>query len=501
MDIELIACLGTEGYGETLILETLGAEYHIPEHGGFYTGKPGTRIYASDRYVVKVHLEYALPARDIRRWVESQVEKERDYAIHHPRKTWFLIHQSSCSFGANITPKLHPLHLAQPQATIEQHLRLLEAMVEMYLKIAATFEKKLDDGLSNFGVDREDRLYYLDDDIYHWDNFTSFSVALGAWFRLLEWLTSAQAERLGQRVAEAVIRHFGDRHCVVILAEQVRSLFLVNTTQQARCDAFLHGLYSKCKNKPVSVKNNHRYLAIIADVHANHPALQAVIGELKKLDINQGIVLGDTVGYGPHPKECIATLADSPYAVIKGNHDHAAASNYFGGGFSNVAKTAILWSQTILSESEKNWLAELPTYLRQDDWLAVHGAPIDKSFFYAYVYQRTAEDNLANLAERGITICFHGHSHIVGGYYLRKNISGFCQEPQMNLNNYQHSLVCPGSVGQPRGGTHGAEFAIYDQETRKIFFRRCEYDLEPVLEDMRKFDFHPALINRLRNAA
>jgi predicted phosphodiesterase len=500
MDIELIATEGGEGYGETLILETLGTKYYIPEHGGLYTGKPGTRIYASERYVVKVHQEYSLSVRDARHWVESKLEKERELAIHHPCKTWFLIHQPSNSYAANITPKLHPLHLAQPHATIEQHLRLLVAMAEMYLKTAAVFNKKLDDGLSNYGVDRDGRLYYLDDDIYSWDNFTSFSVALGAWFRLLEWLTSAQAEQLGSSVAEMVMRYFGDRHCIIILAEQLRSLFLVNTNQQARCDAFLHGLYSKYKNKSANVKNTDRYLAIIADVHANYPALQAVIRELKKLDISQGIVLGDTVGYGPHPKECIATLAKSQYAVIKGNHDHAAASNYFGGGFSNMAKTAILWSQNILNENEKNWLAGLPTYIQRNDWLAVHGAPTDKSFFYAYVYQRTAEDNLANLAERGIAICFHGHSHIVGGYYVQKNISGFCQDPQLNLSSYQHSLICPGSVGQPRGGRQGAEFAIYDQEARKIFFRRCEYDLEPVIQDMRNNNFHPGLINRLLQA-
>ena len=144
-----------------------------------------------------------------------------------------------------------------------------------------------------------------------------------------------------------------------------------------------------------------------------------------------------------------------------------------------------------------DWLSSLPPYLRADDWLAVHGAPRDPSFFYGYVYRMTFEDNLANLSERAIPLCFHGHSHMQGVYCRRAQGDEFLNAAEVSLAGVDHALICPGSIGQPRGGVPGAEYALYDPAKRCVGFRRIDYDLERVARDMTDNGFPPALVDRL----
>ena len=150
-----------------------------------------------------------------------------------------------------------------------------------------------------------------------------------------------------------------------------------------------------------------------------------------------------------------------------------------------------------LDEPDRYWLGELPVYLRDDDWLAVHGAPQDKTFFNGYVYRLTYEENLDNIASRSIRVCFHGHTHIQGVYCRTGRQDQHCSDRRLSLDGIDYALVCPGAVGQPRGGRSGAEFAIYDPDLNEVEFFSIDYDLEETVRDLNRLQFPPQLATRL----
>jgi predicted phosphodiesterase len=247
-----------------------------------------------------------------------------------------------------------------------------------------------------------------------------------------------------------------------------------------------------------SINSNTRFLAVLADVHANLPALDTALSYLKQQDVNTGIVLGDTVGYGPHPSECIKRLANSNLIIIKGNHDNAVATGNYSKGFSTTGKWVIEWTINNISNKDKKWLGKLPAFLRGNGWLAVHGAPMDPTYFNGYVYEMTYKKNLDNLEQRRIPLCFHGHTHIMGVYGRMSGVEdNFYLSDTISLDNHNHSLICPGAVGQARNGNPQCQFAIYDSIENIINFLCLDYDMEKTINDMKRFGFPTSLQERL----
>lgn len=470
-------------------------------HGDTFTGRPVTKIIDNDYHIIKCRSEYRFNEYDSNRWIEKALAKERQYRIYHPAKTWFYIRQPEQIIIANITPRLLPLHVAHKTLSSDDLIKHLTRLLDMYFQAAAEFSVKLDEGLSNYGLDQQGNLYYLDDDIYRWDNFTGLIQVLGVWFRQLQWLTPEYAQEFGINSRKTLLKYFDDTHWITVISQQINKLFYANETQVMRKQNFLNG-FEKIeidaniisKRSPIIVEKK---FAILADIHANYPALIAVLNYLDDCGIKDGIVLGDIVGYGPHLMECIYELQKRNYLVIKGNHDHALIAGIPARGFSPTGRWVLEWSMKKIGKTERDWLANLPAYHQQDNWIAVHGAPQDKTFFNAYIYRLTYEENLAYLAEYAIPICVHGHTHIQGVYYCRKKRQGFENTDILKLDGTDHCLVCPGSVGQPRSGKTGAEFAIFDQQQGTIQFHRVDYDLELTTKDMHRHGFPIQLIERL----
>lgn len=471
-------------------------------HGASYTGRPCTWIYRDGAYVIKVRAEYRFKTRDARRWIERVREQEQRLGVHHPAKGWFLIHVDEIALIANITPQMTPLHTLGESYSQTDRCDLLERMLDLYLGVAATHGQRLDEGLSNFALDGDGELYYVDDDIYRWDEFTFLVQAIGFWCRALPWFTAEAAERIGKVLHQLLERHFHDRHTMMVATNLIRQLSVINPEQERRRAALLQGLESAAPRKPSRRKVlGQEAFALLGDIHANYPALQAVLAELDRLGIRQGLVLGDTVGYGPYPVECIRAVRERNFAVIKGNHDYAVVTGQFVKGFSKNAQAVAEWTRNHLGAEELAWLDELPPSLHQDGWLAVHGAPQDKHCFFGYVYRMSYEANLDNLTERNISICFHGHSHITGVYFRNQGSdSGFSKESQQSLQDYSYCLVSPGSIGQPRDNEgSAAPFAIFNPQTKQLTFHRVDYAVETTISAMLANDFPAALAQRLRN--
>ncbi|MES0370923.1 MAG: metallophosphoesterase family protein, partial [Mariprofundaceae bacterium] len=418
----------------------------------------------------------------------------------------------------NITPRMSPLHTHLKQCDASESLAWLLKVTNLYLQHAAKLNERLDEGLSNFGITEDETLYYLDDDFYSWDHFLSFTAMVAGWLRQFSgtWLTDDLAHDFGTELAVQLKQYFSDTPGMAplhIVYEHLGSQYVNKETGcrvQMICDALMrpHNPYS---HKPVTDSNLEnqptiadicRWLeedepvAILSDIHANEPALRAVLDELKKSDIHRILCLGDIVGYGPHPTECIDLLCKAGALCIRGNHDHMVGNGIPVPSMHGSGLLAAQWTISHIDHEHRNWLSNLPLQLRHTPWMAVHGAPQDPTFFNAYVYDRTAESNLHWMEEHGYKFCLHGHSHLQGCFSLKHGHV----ERQTDIQERRISettLICPGSVGQPRGGSTDAKFAVIYPKSFRLTMKHCAYDIDLTAQDMIKHRLPNQLIQRL----
>jgi diadenosine tetraphosphatase ApaH/serine/threonine PP2A family protein phosphatase len=238
---------------------------------------------------------------------------------------------------------------------------------------------------------------------------------------------------------------------------------------------------------------------IFADVHANLPALDAVLRAADELGVDDLLFLGDVVGYGPFPGECIERLANLPRAVLlRGNHDQMVATGIPEDGANRIARQAAQWTHAQLTPAQRQWLAALPVEYRGPNWLAVHGAPTCPQRFYAYIYELTFRDNLDWLQAHGVPVCFYGHSHVQFVHRRYQDHDERLAPSDSRLfEPGEVLLINPGSVGQPRDGDPRAAFAIWDRQTNRLTFHRVEYDIETTLRAIRAAGLPDDLANRL----
>jgi len=465
MNITLIGAVkGEFSYKQEKIVELLQTPKVKLNHGATFTGKPDTCLFCDDKNIVKINSKLNLDLKNSIRWATTHLEQEQKLQVHHPAKTWFVATIDEKIVVGNITPRLTALH-------IYTNLNHLQAIFELYFRVAQELKLRLDEGLSNFAVTNTGAVYYIDDDIYRWDRFISCGQMLGVYIRSLSWLTPELASQLGTIIHQLILKYFNDSQYLTVLAEQLRNVFL-SEQQRVIANSLINALNPQQQLASINIDQS-RYIALLADIHANLPALEAVLDFLESKQINQVLVLGDIVGYGKEPSACIEILkAQTNFLILKGNHDHALATGNFEQGFSRTAQAALQWSQDKVSSDNKKWLLELPPMIRHKDWLALHGAPVDPTFFNAYVYEMTYEDNLDELQNKEIPICFHGHTHIPGVYgRLGLHYDKHYIDEKIELKQFTHALICPGSVGIPRvKPLDAAQFAIYDKELKQVQF-------------------------------
>lgn len=516
--IEILGSLdGGDHYSEADIRNLLDEDKIRLERNTQFVGRLGTRLHRKDGAILKIREDMNLGVKTASRWVrENVVDRERLVNVHHPKKTWFLVYSGDQVSAGNIAPELRPLHIAIEESKdgdwcVDQ----LAEIVDLYAGMAIEHNLRADEGLSNFGFDDQGKIYYLDDDIYRWDRFIGFCQGIGLYMRTIPQIDEAGWKKLGARVAEIWVKHHPDPHSPRMIARHIRQLPVVNDTQTASRNALVDGLESldraaRKKRKAAKVVAmtfeevmSADRVAVIADIHSNAPALQVVMDKLKEEGVTAGVVLGDVVGYGPHPRECIDIIRKARFAVLKGNHDHATASGFIGPGVNAPAKWVIEWSRELLKKDELEWLDNLPDSMQAGEHFAVHGSPMDPHFFYGYVYRTTATRNLDYLSEHHIRRCYHGHSHMAAVYFRDKEgVDGRDNESaHQDIGSQSHSLICPGSVGKTRSGRPGAEMAIFDQPKNALNFEHLDYPLDETVADMERLNFPSILLERLRTGA
>jgi diadenosine tetraphosphatase ApaH/serine/threonine PP2A family protein phosphatase len=225
-------------------------------------------------------------------------------------------------------------------------------------------------------------------------------------------------------------------------------------------------------------------LAILSDIHSNLEALNAVLAEIDRRGITKIICLGDIVGYGPNPVECLDLIRQRAQASIMGNHDFAVFYEPYN--FNAGAESACFWTRrqfenhSPLAQRSQRWsyLAGLPARLEHERFTAVHASPrkpINEYIFPDDIY--TNPGKFTALFERFEKLCFVGHTHVPGvflqgpDFYTPEEIQG-----RFAIDPAEKAIINVGSVGQPRDRDPRSSFAILHQE--HVEFVRLEYDVE-----------------------
>lgn len=214
--------------------------------------------------------------------------------------------------------------------------------------------------------------------------------------------------------------------------------------------------------------------AVISDIHANLVAFEAVIDGVGAVD--QYWCLGDVVGYGPQPNECVERLLELDHVVIMGNHDAAAIGQVSAREFNTEARKAITWTAKQLSKTSIDYLKAAPEHLSHDEVLLVHGSPRDP----IWEYITTPEQAAAAFAVATQPYIFVGHTHVPMVFVEDSEgniLDGVPGDGIMLHLASQRLLLNPGSVGQPRDGDPRAAYAIVDSDLRQVEFHRIDYDI------------------------
>ena len=231
MEIEIIGSIdGDQHYNKDQVASLLQEDQTKLTYGEAFMGRPGTHIFVGQTEIVKLRAELDLNPGSARKYVNHALEKEQKIQVHHPHKTWFLLKTQDDKFKiGNICPRLNPLHIqlnASPSLPLEQNLLFLKEVYRAYFYVASSFDLRLDEGLSNFGFDKNNRLYYLDDDIYSWDRFVSFSHILGVLIRGNTWLDENGAQIFGNDLLQLIGEYFEDTQTNIMVAGKLRDIFM-----------------------------------------------------------------------------------------------------------------------------------------------------------------------------------------------------------------------------------------------------------------------------------
>lgn len=236
--------------------------------------------------------------------------------------------------------------------------------------------------------------------------------------------------------------------------------------------------------------------AILGDIHGNLAAFEAVLEHARGHGgFDEVWCLGDIVGYGPDPHQCIELLRGLKHVCVAGNHDWAAIDKIDTSDFNPVAAQACRWTTKQLTDEDTRYLDSLPLILVQDNFTIAHGSPREPIWEYLLSLELARE----NLDYFATAYCLVGHSHIplifeqAGHSVIFKPLA---DGATIRLGE-NRLILNPGGVGQPRDGDPRAAYAIYDSETQTVSHYRVEYDIAATQKKMAEQGLPLSLILRL----
>ena len=237
-------------------------------------------------------------------------------------------------------------------------------------------------------------------------------------------------------------------------------------------------------------------IALVSDIHSNLVALDAVLEALPRSD--QLWCLGDTIGSGPRPNECLQRMRDRAIHVLTGNHDLACLGEISLASFNSLARQANEWNNRQLLPDLRAYLHERPAKITVEPGATLaHASPRDP----VWEYILDVETALENLPHFSSSLCLVGHSHVPTIFALHadgKVEFGRAQPGQVvQLRPGSRYIFNPGSVGQPRDNDPRAAYALWDTTAATLRFERVRYDIAATQQQMREARLPALLADRL----
>jgi predicted phosphodiesterase len=236
-------------------------------------------------------------------------------------------------------------------------------------------------------------------------------------------------------------------------------------------------------------------ILVLSDIHGNLSALNAVLEDTG--DVDAVWCLGDIVGYGPDPNECVSTIREIPNCTcLQGNHDRAAVGLIDTTTFNPEAQTALHWTKNVLASENRAFLLENPNRLEKRDVTLAHGSPRQPVWEYIMdVYTASV-----NFEYFDTDYCFVGHTHLPALFTMEEHkrfAKGEVPPIDQEIQIPARSILNPGSVGQPRDEDPRASYAVYDPEQHIWLQHRISYPVQEVQDRMRVAGLPDVHIQRL----
>jgi predicted phosphodiesterase len=232
-------------------------------------------------------------------------------------------------------------------------------------------------------------------------------------------------------------------------------------------------------------------IAILSDIHSNLEALETAFEYIDKEDISKVYCLGDIVGYGPNPNECIEIIRERCDVVLMGNHDYAALGLANIEYFNDYAKASVFWTISSLEQDNLDYLHDLPFSYKGDNFLLVHASPSTPPHWHYVLSHDVAMMEMRHFEQN---ICYIGHSHVPIIY--SKN-GAYRNSPIKIETKSQKYIINVGSIGQPRDGDPKLCFAVLDTENNQFEYIRLDYRVNRTYEKIIKSGLPVFLAERL----
>jgi diadenosine tetraphosphatase ApaH/serine/threonine PP2A family protein phosphatase len=227
--------------------------------------------------------------------------------------------------------------------------------------------------------------------------------------------------------------------------------------------------------------------AIMADIHANLEAFEAVLKDSKSQTCTHYAFLGDFVGYCADPKECLAIVRALDAPCVKGNHDEYCATDAPLDGFNPRAAKLLEWTRRQLSAEDRRWLRDL-SYVRTIETFTIVHATLEAPERWGYVFDKLAA--AASFNHQQTPICFFGHIHVPVAFVKDTAVRGGTYTT-FGIEKGKQYFVNVGAVGQPRDNSPKAAYVIYDTDKGVIDLRRVAYDIETTRRKIRDAGLAP----------
>ena len=227
-------------------------------------------------------------------------------------------------------------------------------------------------------------------------------------------------------------------------------------------------------------------IALISDIHSNLQALLAALSDIDSRGVDKVYCLGDIVGYGGSPNECVDLVRQRASAVVLGNHDLAAVKISDADYFTKPGKIAAEWTNKTLTDENRQFLTALPYTAEVGICTLVHASPKSPS---AWQYVSSMDAARAQFPHFKTELCFIGHTHV----------PALCGE---DLKTFKFKkglrfLINVGSIGQPRDGNPLLSYGILDTDAWTFQNVRLPYDIRGAAEAITSQGLPAVLAKRL----